>query len=94
MALYLAMVQVDLAKEAEHFFAVYKDMEGKFTKELGWKNRDAVQEIIRATRICLATTRAQINHRLSNSLFSSCKNRVDKIEAHCSSQLSYGLSVV
>jgi hypothetical protein len=66
LAFYLAMVQVNLAKKAEHFFAVYKDMKGKFTKVLGWKDCNAVQEITRATRICLAKTRAQINHRLSN----------------------------
>jgi inorganic pyrophosphatase len=35
--------------EVEHFFSVYKDLEGKRTKALGWKDRDAAQECIRAS---------------------------------------------
>jgi inorganic pyrophosphatase len=35
--------------EVEHFFSVYKDMEGKRTKVLGWKERDAAQESIQAS---------------------------------------------
>jgi inorganic pyrophosphatase len=35
--------------EVEHFFSVYKDLEGKRTKVLGWKDRDTAQEIIRAS---------------------------------------------
>jgi inorganic pyrophosphatase len=32
--------------EVEHFFSIYKDMEGKRTKVLGWKDRDAARETI------------------------------------------------
>ena len=35
--------------EVEHFFSVYKDMEGKRTKVLGWRDRDAAQESIRSS---------------------------------------------
>jgi inorganic pyrophosphatase len=38
--------------EVEHFFSVYKDMEGKRTQVLGWKDRDTAQEIIRASHQC------------------------------------------
>jgi inorganic pyrophosphatase len=32
--------------EVEHFFSVYKDMEGKRTKMLGWKDRETAQQSI------------------------------------------------
>lgn len=32
--------------EVEHFFSIYKDLEGKRTKVLGWKDRDAARKII------------------------------------------------
>jgi inorganic pyrophosphatase len=35
--------------EVEHFFSVYKDMEGKRTRVLGWKDRETAQEAIRAS---------------------------------------------
>jgi inorganic pyrophosphatase len=35
--------------EIEHFFSVYKDMEGKRTEALGWKVRKTAQESIRAS---------------------------------------------
>jgi inorganic pyrophosphatase len=35
--------------EVGHFFPVYKDLEGKRTKALGRKDRDAAQECIRAS---------------------------------------------
>lgn len=35
--------------EVEHFFAVYKDLEEKRTKVLGWKDRDAAREVIRSS---------------------------------------------
>jgi inorganic pyrophosphatase len=34
-------IQQHVLREIEHFFAVYKDLEGKRTKVLGWKDRDA-----------------------------------------------------
>lgn len=32
--------------EIEHFFSVYKDLEGKQTKVMGWKDRDEAFEVI------------------------------------------------
>jgi len=40
-------VQPHVLREIEHFFSVYKDLEGKRTKVLGWKDRDMAQEVIR-----------------------------------------------
>ena len=36
-------------REIEHFFSVYKDLEGKRTKVLGWQDRARAQEVIRAS---------------------------------------------
>jgi len=44
-----AEVPPHILLEVEHFFSVYKDLEGKRTKVLGWKDRDTAQEIIRAS---------------------------------------------
>jgi len=35
--------------EVEHFFSVYKDLEGKQTRVLGWKGCDAAYEMIRSS---------------------------------------------
>jgi inorganic pyrophosphatase len=42
-------IQQHVLREIEHFFSVYKDLEGKRTKVLGWKDRDAALEIIRGS---------------------------------------------
>jgi inorganic pyrophosphatase len=42
-------VQHHVLLEIEHFFSIYKDLEGNRTKVLGWKDRDAAREIIRAS---------------------------------------------
>ena len=42
-------VQPHILREVEHFFSIYKDLEGKRTKVLGWKDRDAAHEIIRSS---------------------------------------------
>ena len=39
-------IQPHLLREIEHFFAVYKDLEGKRTKVLGWKDCDAAWDCI------------------------------------------------
>lgn len=36
-------------REIEHFFSVYKNLEGKRTEVLGWKDRDAAYEVIRTS---------------------------------------------
>lgn len=40
-------VQPHILLEVEHFFSIYKDLEGKRTKVLGWKDRQAAREITR-----------------------------------------------
>lgn len=42
-------IQQHVLREIEHFFSVYKDLEGKRTKVLGWKDLDAALEIIRGS---------------------------------------------
>lgn len=39
-------VQPHLLREVEHFFSIYKDLEGKRTKVLGWKDRDEAYRVI------------------------------------------------
>lgn len=36
-------------REVEHFFAMYKELEGKQTRVLGWKERDSARRIIRTS---------------------------------------------
>lgn len=40
-------VQPHILREVEHFFSIYKDLEGKRTKVLGWKDRTVAHEVIR-----------------------------------------------
>jgi inorganic pyrophosphatase len=42
-------VQPHILLEVEHFFSIYKDLEGKRTKVLGWKDRDAAHTIIQSS---------------------------------------------
>jgi inorganic pyrophosphatase len=42
-------IQQHFLREVEHFFAVYKDLEGKRTKVLGWKNCDATWDCIESS---------------------------------------------
>ncbi|MGA3236609.1 MAG: inorganic diphosphatase [Bryobacteraceae bacterium] len=37
-------------REIEHFFAIYKELEGKTTKMLGWRGPREARELIRKTR--------------------------------------------
>ena len=39
-------VHAHILKEVEHFFSIYKDLEGKRTKVLGWKDRDTAHAVI------------------------------------------------
>jgi inorganic pyrophosphatase len=41
-------VQPHILLEVEHFFSIYKDLEGKRTKVLGWKDRNAAHEMIQS----------------------------------------------
>jgi inorganic pyrophosphatase len=42
-------VQPHVLLEVAHFFFVYKDLEGKRTKVLGWKDREAAYAVIRSS---------------------------------------------
>ncbi len=42
-------VQRHILLEVEHFFSVYKDLEGKQTKVIGWKDREDAFEVIRSS---------------------------------------------
>lgn len=42
-------VHEHVLREVEHFFSIYKDLEGKRTKVLGWKDRDAAMEVIQSS---------------------------------------------
>jgi len=44
-----AEVQPHILREIVHFFSIYKDLEGKRTKVLGWKDRKAAHEIIQSS---------------------------------------------
>jgi inorganic pyrophosphatase len=37
-------------REVEHFFAIYKELEGKRTTVLGWRDRDHARQVINACR--------------------------------------------
>lgn len=39
-----------ILREVAHFFSTYKDLEGKRTSVLGWKDRDAAHAIIESSR--------------------------------------------
>ena len=38
-----------ILREIEHFFSVYKNLEEKETKVLGWKDREAAYEVVRSS---------------------------------------------
>jgi len=42
-------VMPHMLREVEHFFSVYKNLEGKRTEVLGWKDREAAFEAIRSS---------------------------------------------
>lgn len=42
-------VQEHFLREIEHFFSVYKDLEGKQTKVIGWKDREEAFAVIRSS---------------------------------------------
>jgi inorganic pyrophosphatase len=41
-------VQPHILLEIAHFFSIYKDLEGKRTEALGWKDRQIAYEVIQA----------------------------------------------
>ena len=38
-----------ILREIEHFFSVYKNLEGKHTEVFGWKSREAAYEVVRTS---------------------------------------------
>ena len=42
-------IQPHVLREVEHFFSVYKELEEKEIKILGWKDREAAYEVIRSS---------------------------------------------
>lgn len=42
-------IQPHVLREIEHFFSVYKNLEEKETKVLGWKDRETAYEVIRSS---------------------------------------------
>jgi len=42
-------VMPHILREIEHFFSVYKSLEGKRTEVLGWKDRKSAHEVIRTS---------------------------------------------
>ena len=42
-------VHEHILREIEHFFSVYKDLEGKQTKVIGWKDREEAFAVIRSS---------------------------------------------
>lgn len=52
-------VMPHILREVAHFFSVYKSLEGKNTEVLGWKDRDAAHEAIRASHARFANPAPQ-----------------------------------
>ena len=50
-------IRPHILREIEHFFAVYKALEGLQTKVLGWKDRDAALAVIRSSHERFKETR-------------------------------------
>ncbi len=42
-------IQSHILREVEHLISLYKDLEGKETMVLGWKDREAAYEVIRSS---------------------------------------------
>ena len=49
-----------ILKEITHFFSIYKDLEGKRTTVLGWKDRESAYEIIRASHARFGSSNARV----------------------------------
>lgn len=43
-------IQPHILREIEHFFSIYKDLEGKRTQVLGWKDRETAYASIRSSQ--------------------------------------------
>jgi inorganic pyrophosphatase len=51
----LEQVSPHLLREVEHFFQVYKDLEGKRTTTFGWRSRHDAEAVISAARTAYGT---------------------------------------
>jgi inorganic pyrophosphatase len=52
-------VMPHILREVEHFFSVYKNLEGKRTEVLGWRDLDAAHEAIRSSHAKYETEHAK-----------------------------------
>lgn len=43
-------IYTHILREVEHFFSIYKDLEGKRTKMMGWQDDQAARKIILESR--------------------------------------------
>ncbi len=53
-------VQPHILREVEHFFSIYKDLEGKRTKVLGWKDRESAHKIILSSHARFSSNNARV----------------------------------
>lgn len=53
-------VMAHVLREVEHFFSIYKDLEGKRTKVLGWKDRKSAYKIIRSSHERFNSNRTRV----------------------------------
>ena len=54
----LTHISASFLREIEHFFTIYKELEGKRVEMFGWENRQAAEEVIRASLIPLPVREA------------------------------------
>lgn len=55
-------VPAHLLKEIQHFFSIYKDLEGKKTSVEGWADRAAAEEVIREARTRFQARKRRYHH--------------------------------
>jgi inorganic pyrophosphatase len=53
-------VMAHILREVEQFFSIYKDLEGKRTKVLGWKDRKSAHKIIRSSHARFDSSKARV----------------------------------
>lgn len=53
-------VMAHILREVEHFFSIYKDLEGKRTKVLGWKDGKNAHKIIRSSQARFDSGKARV----------------------------------
>ena len=54
-------IEPHLRRELEHFFEIYKDLEGRLMQTRGWGDRNGAQKIIEASRVRCQETAVEAN---------------------------------